>query len=98
MPRTIITPAQFEAAPIVRRARKQIARLQEVIDYGVGDVGRAVKIREILEGSILHTFEHEAYVAVCGNETSLNWQLFDWSPAINSVCWEIDRLEREAAA
>lgn len=90
------TPEQFNAAPVVIRARSQIARLQAVIDYGVGDVRRAVKIRDILEGSILHCQAHEPVVAVAGNPTNLDYTLHDWSPAVNSVCWSMDNAERAA--
>jgi len=92
------TDAEFNAAPVIIRARSQIARLQAVIDLGEGDTARAVKIRDILEGSILHCREHEDYVAVCGNRVLLDYTLHDWAPAINSVCWEMDMAERSAAA
>ena len=89
--------ADFEASPVVRRARSQIARLQAVIDYGEGDIGRAVQIRDILEGSILHCREHEAIMAVRGQDCQLSYTLNDWSPAVNGVCWLMDNAEREAA-
>jgi hypothetical protein len=116
MPSTPYTPptaAEFEAASVVIRARSQIARLQAIIDSGIGertrpvqindsivqvkclDVGRAVKIRDILESSILHCREHEAASAVGGRDTQLAYTLYDWAPAINSVC---DQFQREQVA
>ena len=96
MPHTPITDAEFNAAPVIIRARSQIARLQAVIDLGEGDVARAVKIRDILEGSVLHCREHEAGLAVRGNRVLLDYTLHDWSPAIGSVCWSMDMAERAA--
>lgn len=90
-PYTPATDAEFATAPVVIRARSQIARLQAVIDYGEGDVGRAVKIRDILEGSVLHCRQHGDNVAIAGNRTLLDYTLHDWSPAIDSVCAELER-------
>ena len=114
MPNTLFIPAtaaEFEAAPSVIRARSQIARLQAIIDSGIGertrpvqigdrvthvkcfDVGRAVKIRDILERAVLHCREHEAGLAVAGNRVLLDYTLYDWAPAINSLCDDFARQQ-----
>jgi hypothetical protein len=92
-PLQFCTEAEFNAAPVIIRARSQIARLQAVIDYGVGDVSRAVKIRDILEDAIMHCREHGAYVAVNGNPVLLDYTLHDWAPAICSCCAELERMQ-----
>jgi len=97
-PLKFCTEAEFATAPVIVRARSQIARLQAAIDYGCWDVKRAAYIRDKLEASILHCREHEAYVAVCGNPVQLDYTLHDWSPAIGSVCWQMDQAERSDAA
>jgi hypothetical protein len=97
-PLKFCTEAEFAAAPDVVRARKQIARLQEVIDHGVGDTARAAKIIARLEVAIQHCREHDAYVAVCNVTcTSLRYTVNEWAAAVDGTCWEIDRMEREAA-
>jgi hypothetical protein len=89
--------AAYEQAPVVIRARRQIARLQAVIDHGVGDIARAEKIKARFESGIEHSFQTDAYVAICNVVcTTLGLTLNDWSAAVDSVCWEIDRMERVA--
>ena len=88
------TDAEFSAASVVIRARSQIARLQAVIDYGEGDVARAEKIRDILEGSVAHCRKYEAGDAIRGNPSQLGMTLREWAPAINSVCRDIENVER----
>ena len=88
------TRAEFEAAPIVIRARSQIARLQSVLDYGIGDTARALKIRDILESSVEHCFEHEAGLAIGGLvSVQLAYTLYDWAPAINHTTAELERAQ-----
>lgn len=91
------TREAFEQSPVVIRARRQIARLQAVIDHGVGDLARAEKIKARFESGIEHSFKTESYVAICNVVgTVLGLTLNDWSAAVDSVCWEIDRMERVA--
>lgn len=90
------TRAEFEAAPVVQRARRQIARLQEVIDHGLNDVARAERIKAILEESVEHAFEYERAWVVRGQLCQLRMTLNEWAVAIDTACVEIDRMERAA--
>jgi hypothetical protein len=98
MPTTYTFPTreEFEACNLVRKARSQQARLQAVIDYGIGDIRRASKIIEILTSVIENDFRHAALPVIHGNPCELAMTLYEWAPAINSTCWEIERSERVA--
>jgi hypothetical protein len=70
--------------------------LQAVIDYGEGDANRAAHIRDVLENSITHCRKHEAKWAIRGQSCQLSMALFDWVPAVDSVCWFMDQSELAA--
>ena len=93
------TDAEFEASLAVRRARRQLDRVQEAIDHGACRLDRAEKIKVVIEEAIEHCRQHDAYVAVCNVScSSLTFTLNEWEAAIDGVCWEIDRMERGDAA
>jgi hypothetical protein len=87
----------FEQSLAFQRARRQIARLQAVLDHGEGDLARAQKIIDRFESAIEHCFGHDAYVAICNVTCStLTYTLNEWAAAVDSCCWSIENLERAA--
>lgn len=78
-------------APVFMRARLQLARLQDVIDYGIGDVERAARIHERISLQLEASVENEWNVARHGNLTMLDLVLSDWKFAIDSTCAEVER-------
>lgn len=85
-------------APVFLRARLQIARLQDVIDYGIGDFKRAAYIQAQIQSSLDHSIEHEWFIAAHKNVTLLTLTLRDWSFAIDRVCAEVERSMAGEAA
>ena len=71
----------------------QLARLQDVIDYGIGDVSRAARIHSHISRQLEWSEQNEWYVAMHGNLTALGYVLADWGAAIDSVCAEVERAD-----
>ena len=85
-------------APVFMRARFQLARLQDVIDYGIGDVERAARIYDRISRQLAASERDEWNIARHGNPTMLGLVLADWRFAIDRVCAEVERsMSGEAA-
>lgn len=77
--------------PLFMRARQQLTRLQDVIDYGIGDANRAARIIADIQPVLEQAEAGEWYVIAHGNSSGLRLVLAEWKYAIDSVCAEVER-------